>query len=58
VDRWLAARPRRVRRGSRGCGDRRSRSRRPGRGPWWDVSGGMDAGFDGQGVGGKDARRG
>ena len=46
VDRWLAARPRRVRRGSRGCGDRRSRFRRPGRGPWWGVSGGMDA--DGQ----------
>lgn len=58
VDRWLAARPRRVRRGSRGCGDRRSRSRRPGRGPWWDVSGGMDA--DGQrwSESGLDARRG
>ena len=58
VDRWLAARPRRVRRGSRGCGDRRSRSRRPGRGPWWDVSGGMDA--DGQRLSesGLDARRG
>ena len=58
VDRWPAARPRRVRRGSRGCGDRRSRSRRPGRGPWWDVSGGMDA--DGQrwSESGLDARRG
>ena len=55
VDRWLAARPHR---GSRGCGDRRSRSRRPGRGPWWDVSGGMDA--DGQrwSESGLDARRG
>ena len=52
-----AARPRGAC-GSRGCGDRRSRSRRPGRGPWWDVSGGMDA--DGQrwSESGLDARRG